>query len=384
MAYFKIEEVSARGAVRYKARVRNKVAGKDVGSKSKTFNSLADAEKWARSTILKLDAQLKKRPSDEPENVIFANFKQHQIDIYSKLSYVIDYFLALNDKSPKSICKSYRAAMVLVKDFELSNLSLFEICHETLLEFCIDRFEVGAAPSTVRINISAITKALENVSSIFKIDFDFENYYRSINLLKKEGFLKGSKMRERRLIGQEYEQLKTAFFNYSQSEKVTVPYAELFDLYIFTTLRRNELIKISWSDIDFDKEMIKVYPNKSSQYAIGDSRNIRLTDNMKDAFAQIANYYEMRNIKFRDLPQLFSLKPSTMTTVFNRLTNQLKIKDLRLHDLRAEGISRLLEQGYTVPQVAVFSGHRDLKMIEIIYNRMQAENIEEPKKLNRL
>ncbi|MGA8419323.1 MAG: tyrosine-type recombinase/integrase, partial [Pseudolabrys sp.] len=34
------------------------------------------------------------------------------------------------------------------------------------------------------------------------------------------------------------------------------------------------------------------------------------------------------------------------------------MKDLRFHDLRHEGISRLFEMGRTIPQAAAVSGHR--------------------------
>ncbi|MGA6995231.1 MAG: hypothetical protein WBZ22_03140 [Pseudolabrys sp.] len=34
------------------------------------------------------------------------------------------------------------------------------------------------------------------------------------------------------------------------------------------------------------------------------------------------------------------------------------MKDLRFHDLRHEGISRLFEIGRTIPQAAAVSGHR--------------------------
>lgn len=37
----------------------------------------------------------------------------------------------------------------------------------------------------------------------------------------------------------------------------------------------------------------------------------------------------------------------------------MKIKDLRFHDLRHEGISRLFEQGYQIQEVSMVSGHRD-------------------------
>jgi integrase len=42
----------------------------------------------------------------------------------------------------------------------------------------------------------------------------------------------------------------------------------------------------------------------------------------------------------------------------------LDIKDLKFHDLRHEGVSRLFELGKTIPQVASVSGHRSWQNLQ--------------------
>ena len=39
------------------------------------------------------------------------------------------------------------------------------------------------------------------------------------------------------------------------------------------------------------------------------------------------------------------------------------IKDLRFHDLQHEAVSRFFEMGLGVPEVALISGHRDLRIL---------------------
>jgi integrase len=39
------------------------------------------------------------------------------------------------------------------------------------------------------------------------------------------------------------------------------------------------------------------------------------------------------------------------------------VQDLGLHDLRHEAISRFFEMGLSVPEVALISGHKDVKML---------------------
>ena len=57
-------------------------------------------------------------------------------------------------------------------------------------------------------------------------------------------------------------------------------------------------------------------------------------------------------------PEIFPFSTDSISAAFTRACKILGIEDLRFHDLRHEGISRLFEMGRTIPQVAAVSGHR--------------------------
>jgi integrase len=57
-------------------------------------------------------------------------------------------------------------------------------------------------------------------------------------------------------------------------------------------------------------------------------------------------------------PEIFPYSTDAISAAFTRACKILGIEDLRFHDLRHEGISRLFEMGRTIPQVAAVSGHR--------------------------
>jgi integrase len=50
------------------------------------------------------------------------------------------------------------------------------------------------------------------------------------------------------------------------------------------------------------------------------------------------------------------------------------IDNLKFHDLRHGGVSRLFEQGYSIEQVALVSGHRDWKMLAR-YTQIKAKDL---------
>lgn len=58
-----------------------------------------------------------------------------------------------------------------------------------------------------------------------------------------------------------------------------------------------------------------------------------------------------------------------------RLTKRVGIESLRFHDLRREGVSRMLEKGLNISEVSQVSGHKTLSMPQR-YATPRAEDIE--------
>src|SRR5436305_1670525 len=68
--------------------------------------------------------------------------------------------------------------------------------------------------------------------------------------------------------------------------------------------------------------------------------------------------YRGRNSMTQDGERILPFSTDAISAAFTRACRILGIEDLRFHDLRHEGISRLFEMGRTIPQVAAVSGHR--------------------------
>jgi integrase len=61
--------------------------------------------------------------------------------------------------------------------------------------------------------------------------------------------------------------------------------------------------------------------------------------------------------------RLFPMTGNAFRLAWERVKKRAEIVDLRFHDLRHEAISRLFERGLTTPEVAMISGHRDMRML---------------------
>ncbi|PHM46872.1 integrase [Xenorhabdus sp. KK7.4] len=79
---------------------------------------------------------------------------------------------------------------------------------------------------------------------------------------------------------------------------------------------------------------------------------------------------------------IFPYKPSGISHGFREACKELGIEDLRYHDLRREGASRLFEAGFSIEEVAQVTGHRSLNVLWQVYTELYPQSLHE--KFNKL
>ena len=72
--------------------------------------------------------------------------------------------------------------------------------------------------------------------------------------------------------------------------------------------------------------------------------------------------------------KLFPIGISSFRFYWKQAMSRANVEDLRFHDLRREAISRFFEKGLSVPEVALISGHKDVRML-FRYTHLKAEDI---------
>ena len=150
-------------------------------------------------------------------------------------------------------------------------------------------------------------------------------------------------------------------------------------------MRRGEILAIRWDHIDFERRCLLI-PHTKNGYA----RIIPLTPKALDILKSEKNQGEERkgisNGKcvrslFQSLDQtteetprqttrytnqgdlVFPITANAIRLAWERVRRRADIDDLHFHDLRHEAISRFFEMGLTTPEVALISGHRDMRML---------------------
>ena len=71
---------------------------------------------------------------------------------------------------------------------------------------------------------------------------------------------------------------------------------------------------------------------------------------------------------------MFPIHYEALKSAWRRACDRAGIIDLRFHDLRHEATSRLFEKGLNVMEVAAFTGHKDLRMLQR-YTHLRADDL---------
>lgn len=132
----------------------------------------------------------------------------------------------------------------------------------------------------------------------------------------------------------------------------TPPREHLSDLIILaidTFARENELFNVKGSDVNFKDRYVRVVELNAKTLK---ERYIPLSDRALDALERIKTRKESSNWNDSAIVDFESIRKAWNTA--KRLAD---IDDLRWHDLRATGITRMLDAGIPAPIVMTFSGH---------------------------
>ena len=152
------------------------------------------------------------------------------------------------------------------------------------------------------------------------------------------------KARHRRLNGGEYERLE-ATSNLTQNPHIW----PIIVFAIETGMRRGEILGLSWDNIDLNRRTAFLPLTKN-----GRCREVPLSS--KAVFI-----LQQQRLKTDTHP--FPVNANAFRLAWVRLRSRASLNDLRFHDFRHEAISRFFEMRLSVPEVALISGHKDVKML---------------------
>lgn len=144
----------------------------------------------------------------------------------------------------------------------------------------------------------------------------------------------------------------------SLEETKVIEKVEVFRFAIETCMRRSEISRLRWCDINLYDRTLHIPVTKT-----GKPRTIPLSSvAMKLLMAQPIDEF------------VWGISNDTLSRSFMKLCRKHDFDDLRFHDLRHEGTSRLIENGLSVMEVASITGHSSMTMLER-YTHLDAKKL---------
>jgi len=243
----------------------------------------------------------------------------------------------------------------------IGNLTLGQLTPEKIIAYVISR---GYGSATAAMELSTLGTALKIAKVVWKMPIKpglVEDARVTLRLIGKVG---KPKKRDRRPTEHESEQICKYF-----DSKSALPMRDIIWFAIHTAMRLGEIFALRWDDFNESSQTILIRDRKDPREKIGNNQIVPLLDPAMEIIKRQPRDDEKKFI-FAKTPGY----AKTVSSIFPRACDALGIKDLRFHDLRHEGASRLFEMGMSAMEVCVFTGHKDLNMLKR-YTHLRATDL---------
>lgn len=226
----------------------------------------------------------------------------------------------------------------------LNAFALHPICRKSLAALCTADFAAYRDERLKEVKPASLKRELAPIRHMFEVARDEWGVPFEENPLDKLQLKAPDQRRERRLKPGELDKLIDA------ARSCRNPLIAPIILFaVETGMRRGEILAIRPKHLSADGRALLIPDTKTGQ-----ARTTPLTE---------AAFALLQSRMGEDEEQIFPITANAFRLAWERLKRRAKINDLHFHDLRHEAISRFFELGLTTPEVALISGHKDMRML---------------------
>lgn len=282
---------------------------------SKVFSKKALAASWARQEEERLERAELSPVADK-----------------TLLSALIDWYL--DEFTPRKRASQSETSHLNIVSKHIGHLALSAVSANAIIDYVDDRLDEGVGSDTIRKELNKLSVVIDAGMALKDIDLPANPVHKAKSILKVTKTLKPGKRRDRRPTSKE---LKVLLGSHLSS---------LVEFAIETAMRRGELANILPGHID--GKTLYIPETKTDR-----ARTISLSPRALELLG------DLDLDKLEEGVTIWGIRPDSMTQAFRRVCAANDIADLRLHDMRHEGTSRLFEKGLGIEEVASITGHED-------------------------
>ena len=155
---------------------------------------------------------------------------------------------------------------------------------------------------------------------------------------------------------------------WANQDRQQIPMGELVEFAIATAMRQAEITRIKFQDVDWDRQTVIIRERKHPTDKKANDQEVPLIGKAWDIVQ--ARKGDQQN----PVGRIFPYNSKSLSASFTRTTTRLGIDDLRFHDLRHAGVTKLFRLGLPIELVAICSGHKDWKQLRR-YTELNADDV---------
>ncbi|ENM5727497.1 site-specific integrase [Vibrio mimicus] len=278
------------------------------------------------------------------------------------LSVLLDMYMNDGDLWDKT-GRTKQYVIRMLRDCDIANIESDQLKSSDLIDHCRNRKAAGAKPSTIYHDVAYLRSVMKKANPVFNISANFSIFEEAVPVLIDMGLVGKSEKRTRRPTESELDKLKEGLKTrqeYRANGSTRIPFIDILDFSILTCMRIGEVCNLLWDDLNEEHKTIIVRDRKDPRKKQGNHMIVPL----------LAESFDIAMQQPKSSARIFPYNPRSVTAGFQRVRNSLGISDLRYHDLRREGASRLFEKGYSIEDVAQVTGHRNLNILWQVYTQL--------------
>lgn len=318
-------------------------SGGAVVKENRTFRKMAEAKAWARLRETELD-----KPGAIERTARTGGTLADAIDAH------------LSDLGG-NVGKTKAACLGTIRKHPIAAMGCASIRSEHIVTLAAQIAAKGAQPQTVQNYLSHLQTVFAVAPLAYGHQLDPQAMKDALFALRRNRKVAKSNKRERRPTLDELDRILTHFAERQERVPHSAPMVPIILFALFSTRRLEEITRIEWADLEApqDGHLARVLVRDMKNPGAKKGNNV-WCDLPPEALAVV----EQQRGAQASQSRIFPYTVDAIGAAFTRTGKVLAIDDLHFHDLRHEGVSRLFEMGWNVPQVAAVSGHRSWSSLQ--------------------
>ena len=292
----------------------------------KSFESKAEAERWARSVESEMDQGGYTSPAGAQKTTLGALIQRYITEVLPTMKGAHEDAIRLRAICRRPICKNSIAALTPAKVAEYRDLRLTEV-----------------AAGTVVRELAYLSSIINHGRREWGIHAN-----NPVALVRKPTQPKG---RDRVLTSTERDCLLAEL---QPTGRRNVWMLSVVILALETAMRRSELLALRWRDINLDRRTATLHMTKN-----GESRIVPLSTTAIQTLTSMP-----RSI----CGAVFPITYCALAANFDKAVERANLPDLHFHDLRHTAITQMANKLPNLIELAAVSGHKSLKMLQRYYH----------------